>query len=169
MPKIHAQQTINSYVVMELWETALEPENRLINIKNRGESLKLEEKNTKKKPPNRLKQLLNKNRLQLEELNTREYVGKINASIGNVKISVEDINDDELELVRYIPNTQSHATGSKTSRLAFPQMSKTFNLKVTRRLLQHISRPPSSVQPCSANRCRIPLASKSSTNCSSMN
>lgn len=151
MPKIHVQQTINSYMIMELWETALEPENRLINMKNCGETLKFKETNTKKKPPNRLKKLLNKNRLQLEELRTREHVDKSNASISNTKISIEDINDDEFELVRYNPSTLSHSAGSKNFRPAFPQMSKIFNLKIMKLFLQHLGRPPSSAQLCILN------------------
>ena len=77
--------------------------------------------------PNRLKQLPNKNRLQLEELKIREHADKINASIGNAKISVEDINDDEFELIRYSPSTLSHSASSKNFRPAFPKMSKISN------------------------------------------
>ncbi|VVO48233.1 hypothetical protein [Pseudomonas fluorescens] len=140
MPHIYAQQTINSFATLELLETALELENRFINMKNCGETLKLKEKNTTK-PPQRLKQLLNKNRLQTEEIGDRDLFNKSTISIGDVTISVEEINGGELEILRYILKTPSNPAVSKNSRTIFSQMPKYFNLKTTQLLLQQRGAP----------------------------
>lgn len=142
---------------MELWETALKPKNRLINIKNCGETLKFKNP-TQKHLPNRSKQPLNKNRLQLEELKIREHTDKINTSIGNAKISVEDINYDEFEAHPIQSEHSISLCQLEKLQACFSANFKNFKLKIINLFLQHLGRPPSSAQLCILNNLRTNLS-----------